>query len=72
MLINLANSYKKMKNEEKCQEVISSIDWTASGDNFQICIASLQGDVDKVVALLPGLAVSKAVTAGLISRVAGP
>ena len=63
MLINLANSYKKMKNEEKCQEVISSIDWTASGDNFQICIASLQGDVDKVVALMPGLAASKAVTA---------
>jgi hypothetical protein len=66
MLVNLANSYKIMKNEPKCQEVISSIDWTASGDNFQICIASLQGDVDKVVGLMPGLAASKAIDAKAI------
>jgi hypothetical protein len=63
MLVNLANSYKKMKNEPKCAEVIASIDWTASKDEFQICIASLQGDVDKVIALMPGLVVSETILA---------
>ena len=63
MLVNLANTYKIMKNEAKCKEVVSSIDWTASGDNFQICIASLQSDIDKVVALMPGLAASGAIKA---------
>jgi hypothetical protein len=67
MLMNLANSYKKQENDDKCNEVISSIDGTASGDNFQICIASLRGDVDKVVALMPGLAVRKGPRAGGIS-----
>jgi hypothetical protein len=59
MLINLANTHKKMRNDVKCQEVISSMDWTASDDNFQICIASLEGDVEKVVSLMPGLAARK-------------
>jgi len=63
MLVNLANSYKKMKNNSKCLEVISSMDWSASKDTFQICIASLQGDVDKVVALMPGVAASKTIEA---------
>jgi hypothetical protein len=63
MLVNLGNSYKKMNNEAKCKEVISSIDWTAAGDNFKICIASLQGDVDTLVALMPSLATSKTIEA---------
>jgi hypothetical protein len=60
MIVNLANSYKKLNNNIKCQEVISSIDWTASGDRFQVCVAALQGDIEKVVALMPGLAASQA------------
>jgi hypothetical protein len=52
-----------MKNDAKCKEIISSIDWSASGDNFQICIASLHGDIDKIVALMPGLAASEAIKA---------
>ena len=63
MLINLSNSYKILENDTKCQEIISSVDWTASGDKFQVCIAALQGDLDKVVALMPGLAASGAIKA---------
>jgi hypothetical protein len=44
-------------------EVISSIDWTASADKFLICVASLQGEVDKVVALMSVLAATKAIDA---------
>lgn len=49
---------KKLNDDVKCREVISSVDWTASGDKFQICIAALKGEVDTVVALMPGLAAS--------------
>jgi hypothetical protein len=63
MILNLANSCKKMENHDGCQKVLASADWSASKDEFQICIASLRGDVDTVVALMPSVAASNAISA---------
>lgn len=53
MVINLANSYKKLKNEKKSIEIIRSIDWSASSDNFTLCIHAIEGDIEKFVELMP-------------------
>ena len=56
MTVNLANAYKKLKNGEKAQEVIADVDWSAATDDFQICVASVQGDIERVVELMPRVA----------------
>lgn len=49
MTVNLANAYKKSKNDEKAEEVIQQVDWSAARDDFQICVAALQGNVKRFV-----------------------
>ena len=56
MTINLANAYKKLKDVEKAQEVIAKIDWSAATDDFQICVAAVQGNIERVVELMPRVA----------------
>jgi hypothetical protein len=58
-----ANCCKKMNDNETCNKVISSMDWSASKDEFQICIASLQGDIDKIIILLPAVAANGSINA---------
>ena len=53
MTINLANAYKKLKDVEKAQEVIAKVDWSAATDDFQICVAAVQGNIERVVELMP-------------------
>ena len=53
MTVNLANAYKKIRDEGKAQEVIGEVDWSAATDDFQICVAAVRGDVDRVVELMP-------------------
>lgn len=38
---------------------MSSIDWTASGDEFGICVSSIQGDLDRVVDLMDAIPADK-------------
>ena len=56
MTINLANAYKKLKDVEKAQEVIAKVDWSAATDDFQICVAAVQGNIERVVELMPRVA----------------
>ena len=56
MTVNLANSYKKSKNDEKAQEVIQQVDWSAARDDFRICVAALQGEFERFVELMPRVA----------------
>ncbi|MBO0733365.1 MAG: hypothetical protein J2P49_03440 [Methylocapsa sp.] len=58
MIVNLANCYKKMRDEDRCHKLIASVDWSASKDEFQICIASLRGNVEGVISLMPNKAIS--------------
>ena len=53
MTVNLANAYKKLHDEKKAYEVIGEVDWSAATDDFQICVAAVRGDVDRVVELMP-------------------
>jgi hypothetical protein len=62
MVINLANAYKKLKIEAECEKVLANFDWSATKDEFQLCIASLRRDTERVVALMPGTAASNAIT----------
>ncbi len=56
MTVNLANAYKKMKNDEKAREVIEEVDWSAATDDFQICVAAVRGNIERVLELMPRVA----------------
>lgn len=58
MTVNLANAYKKMRKVEMADDVISKVDWSATTDDFQICIASLNEDIQRVVELMPKVALA--------------
>ena len=53
MTVNLANAYKKSENQEKSYQVLDGVDWSATTDDFQICIAAIREDIDRVVELMP-------------------
>ena len=65
MTVNLANAYKKLGNDKMAQEVITGVDWSATRDEFQICVAAIQGDIERVVELMP-----KVVQGDLITKTA--
>lgn len=44
MLVNLAQSYKFMGKPEQCISALSRVDWSASADNFKLCVAVLKDD----------------------------
>ena len=56
MTVNLANAYKKLGDDEKAHEVITEVDWSAATDDFQICVAAIQGNIERVVELMPKVA----------------
>ena len=56
MTVNLANAYKKLKNDKRAQEVITGVDWSAAREDFQICVAAVKGDIERVVELMPKVA----------------
>lgn len=56
MAINLANAQKKNKNHKRSEEILDSIDWSATSDIFKMCVASIKGNVQEVVKLLPKVA----------------
>ena len=43
-VINRAIAYKFSGNNDKCQSILSSQDWSACGDNYNICVSVLQDD----------------------------
>jgi hypothetical protein len=63
MVINLANCFKNLKRDEECGKIISSVDWSASKDEYQLCISSLRGDIKRVTELIPIVANSGSVKA---------
>lgn len=49
MIVNRANALRKLKRQEEAETVLKSMDWSATSDYFQICVAAVRGDVDGVV-----------------------
>lgn len=62
MTVNLANAQKKIKNEKRAQEIIKAVDWSATADEFKICIAALEGNIDDFVSLMPKVAKTDAIS----------
>ena len=50
MLINLANAYKLNDDEEASLKCLDSHDWSATSEDFTICVSAVKGDIDSVVA----------------------
>ncbi len=51
-VVNRALAYKFSGNNEKCQSILSSQDWSACGDNYNLCVSVLQDDFVKAKELM--------------------
>ncbi|WP_155931666.1 hypothetical protein [Methylopila sp. 73B] len=52
MAINLANSYKMIKEFDKSKEVLSRFDWTAVSTDFKICVCAIEGRIPDLISLM--------------------
>jgi hypothetical protein len=46
-IVNLANAYKLSKDDASAIKVLSSEDWSATGDQFKISVAAVKGDASR-------------------------
>ena len=49
MIVNRANALKKIGDISASNSLIDGVDWSASSENFQICVAAIRGNVQDVV-----------------------
>lgn len=63
MVINLASAAKHCGDNLKCTEVLGGVDWSASSENYKICVAALREDVQGVTQLMPVVRAAKSITA---------
>lgn len=52
MVINLAQAYKWLGDEQKCKEILDSRDWSASEDRFKLCTSVLKDDFESAYKLM--------------------
>lgn len=52
MIVNLANAMRLQKQGEKAKQILDQEDWSATGPNFQICVAAVREDIDTVCSLM--------------------
>lgn len=52
MAVNLANCFKKLGQDAKCEEALKMFDWSAAADEYKISVASLRGEVEKVCSMM--------------------
>lgn len=57
--INLANCYRLSGDDKRSKSVIKSVDWGAAADEFKVCVASINGDLDAVLAFIKSIPTSK-------------
>src|SRR5690606_6585429 len=51
-VVNRALAYKFSGDNETCQKILESEDWSACGDNYQLCVAVLKDDFEKAKRLM--------------------
>lgn len=54
-IINRAQAYKWLGDEDKCQTILNSEDWTSSSTRFCICLETLRDNFDQAVKLMASL-----------------
>ena len=52
MIINLANTYRLRKRPADAVRIVDSEDWSASSDDFSLCVAAIREDVSEIVRLM--------------------
>jgi hypothetical protein len=55
MVVNRANAHKLSGRDGECMEILKSRDWSPFDAVYKISVASIRGDVDEVVELMPQL-----------------
>lgn len=53
LLVNRASALRHAGQEEEAKKLLDSTDWSAASDVFRISVASVRGDTEKFVELLP-------------------
>ncbi len=59
LTVNLASAYRHAGEESKAKAILNEVDWSATSDNYRICVAALRSDVDTVIELLDMVSGSK-------------
>ena len=52
MIVNLANAMKLQQNEDGCNKLLDSEDWSAVGDDFAMSLAAIRGNLGEVTRLM--------------------
>lgn len=61
LIVNLASAHMHNDDKDLAMKVLDSVDWSASSDNYRICVAAIRGDVDDVIRLMDNVTTSKTV-----------
>ena len=62
MVVNLASAYAHSGNNDKCAQILDGVDWSASSDNYKICVAALKSNLKEVCRLMPLVEAAGSVT----------
>jgi len=62
-IVNLASAQKHMKQIEAFERTLKKEDWTATSDDFQLCVAALHEDHDEIERILPIVKASERIPA---------
>ncbi|MHA6730168.1 hypothetical protein [Devosia sp. A369] len=52
MVVNLANAVRLGGNKERAKMILGKEDWSATGPDFQICVAAVREDLNELCRLL--------------------
>jgi hypothetical protein len=63
LLVNYANCYNLQDQRDKANEILSRVDWSASGLDFQVCVAAVRRDAERVISLMRRAVTADALTA---------
>lgn len=61
-VVNRAIAYKFSGDEEKCLSILDDEDWSACGDNYNLCVAVLRGDFELAKLIMHRIGSSGSVT----------
>lgn len=52
VVVNAANAFKKNDQLNRSAEVLESVDWGATGEQYRVCVAAVRDDVEEVISLM--------------------
>jgi hypothetical protein len=63
IVVNLASAHMHSKNEEGANKILDGVDWSATSDDFKVCVAALRKDTSEIRRLLPMIKASGSIAA---------